>query len=72
MAGSASTNGWLGILAIFLILAWKVAGWYGLDRWLLPILGTPWQPGELTGALSTHSDAPLEQPARERERIAGG
>ncbi len=42
MAGTASTNGLLFALAIALILAWKVAGWYGLDRWLLPLLGTPW------------------------------
>src|SRR5262245_19001737 len=34
MAGTASTNAWLGLLALLLILAWKVAGWYGLDRWL--------------------------------------
>ncbi len=26
-----------------LVLAWKVAGYWGLDRWLLPALGTPWQ-----------------------------
>jgi thiosulfate dehydrogenase [quinone] large subunit len=32
MAGTASTNGLMLILAVFLILAWKVAGWYGLDR----------------------------------------
>ena len=31
-------------LAIGLILAWKVAGYYGLDRYVLPMLGTPWQP----------------------------
>lgn len=24
-----------------------VSGWYGLDRYLLPLLGTPWQPGKL-------------------------
>jgi thiosulfate dehydrogenase [quinone] large subunit len=42
MAGSASTNPMLLILGIVLILAWKVGGWYGLDRYLLPILGTPW------------------------------
>jgi thiosulfate dehydrogenase (quinone) large subunit len=30
-------------MAIGLILAWRVAGWYGLDRWLLPWLGTPWR-----------------------------
>lgn len=42
MAGAASTNAVLFSLAIVLILAWKVAGWYGLDRYLLPMLGTPW------------------------------
>jgi thiosulfate dehydrogenase [quinone] large subunit len=47
MAGSASTNPMLFILAILLILAWKTAGWIGLDRFILPILGTPWQPGKV-------------------------
>jgi thiosulfate dehydrogenase (quinone) large subunit len=42
MAGAASTNAMLFTLAILLILAWKVAGWYGLDRFLLRFLGTPW------------------------------
>ncbi len=46
MAGSASINPLMFLFTIFLILAWKTAGWYGLDRWLLPALGTPWQPGE--------------------------
>ena len=45
MAGTASTNPLLFLLSILLILAWKTAGWYGLDRVLLPLLGTPWQPG---------------------------
>ena len=47
LAGSASTNPVMFILAIGLMLAWKVAGYYGLDRWLLPKLGTPWRPGGL-------------------------
>jgi thiosulfate dehydrogenase (quinone) large subunit len=34
-------------LSILLILAWKTAGWWGLDRWLLPMLGTPWKPGRV-------------------------
>lgn len=42
MAGAASTNGLLFLLSILLVLAWKVAGWWGLDRWVLPYLGTPW------------------------------
>jgi thiosulfate dehydrogenase [quinone] large subunit len=25
-------------------MAWKVAGYYGVDRVLLPRLGTPWTP----------------------------
>ncbi len=45
MAGSASTNPLLFALAVAIILAWKVAGYYGLDRVLLPVLGTPWKPG---------------------------
>jgi thiosulfate dehydrogenase (quinone) large subunit len=45
MAGSASTNPMLFAMAVFLILAWKTAGYYGLDRYLLPLLGTPWKPG---------------------------
>jgi len=43
LAGSASTNPVLFTAAIGLILAWRVAGYYGLDRWLLPALGTPWK-----------------------------
>ena len=46
MAGTASINPVLFTLSILLILAWKNAGWIGLDRWLLPVLGTPWQPGK--------------------------
>jgi thiosulfate dehydrogenase [quinone] large subunit len=42
MAGTASTNPLLFVAAILLILAWKTAGYYGLDRYLLPRLSTPW------------------------------
>lgn len=44
LAGTASTNPVLFVLGALLLLAWKVAGYYGLDHWLLPMLGTPWQP----------------------------
>jgi thiosulfate dehydrogenase [quinone] large subunit len=43
LAGSASTNPIMFTLAVGVMLAWKVAGYYGLDRWLLPLLGVPWQ-----------------------------
>jgi thiosulfate dehydrogenase [quinone] large subunit len=42
LAGSASTNPVLFALGIGLILAWRVAGYYGVDRYLLPRLGVPW------------------------------
>jgi thiosulfate dehydrogenase [quinone] large subunit len=47
LAGSAGTNPVLFLIAILLILSWKVSGFIGADRWLLPALGTPWQPGRL-------------------------
>jgi thiosulfate dehydrogenase (quinone) large subunit len=33
------------VLALLLVLAWKTAGWMGLDRWALPLAGAPWQGG---------------------------
>jgi len=38
LAGSASINPVLAALEVPVILAWKVAGWWGLDRWVL----SPW------------------------------
>jgi thiosulfate dehydrogenase [quinone] large subunit len=42
-AGSASSNPTFIILSLFIIIGWRVAGWWGLDRVLLPWLGTPWE-----------------------------
>jgi thiosulfate dehydrogenase [quinone] large subunit len=47
LSGAVSVNPILLMLSIFLVLAWKTAGWWGLDRWLLPALGTPWRPGRM-------------------------
>jgi thiosulfate dehydrogenase [quinone] large subunit len=43
LAGTASTNPVLLLLGFLLVLAWKTAGYIGLDRVLLPLLGTPWR-----------------------------
>lgn len=45
LAGTTSTNPILMLIGVFLVLAWRTAGWWGLDRWVLPALGTPWAPG---------------------------
>jgi thiosulfate dehydrogenase [quinone] large subunit len=45
LAGAVSINPVLFAIATWLVLAWRTAGWWGLDRWILPALGTPWRPG---------------------------
>lgn len=45
-AGSAGVNPGMIVVSMLLILAWRNAGWYGLDRWVLPYLGTPWHRGD--------------------------
>jgi len=47
LAGTASTNPVMFALAVGLMMGWRVAGYYGVDRVLLPALGTPWAPGSL-------------------------
>lgn len=54
-AGRASTHPRMFLVSLLLALAWKVAGYHGLDRWLLPALGTPWRPGRVR--------RPAEQPS---------
>src|SRR3984893_17271033 len=43
LAGTTSTNPVLAILGVLLILAWKNAGYLGLDYFLRPMFGTPWK-----------------------------
>jgi thiosulfate dehydrogenase [quinone] large subunit len=57
LAGTVSTNPILGFLALFLLLAWRIAGYYGMDRYLLPRLGTPW-----TGSLSAKASEATPTP----------
>lgn len=46
-AGTVSINPVMFVVELLLILAWRTAGWLGLDRYVLPLLGTPWFPGKL-------------------------
>ena len=46
-AGSAGVNPAMILVSGLLILAWRNAGWWGLDRFALPALGTPWHRGAL-------------------------
>lgn len=44
LAGSASTNPVLFVVALGLIFAWKIAGYLGADFFLLRWIGVPWKP----------------------------
>jgi thiosulfate dehydrogenase (quinone) large subunit len=46
-AGSAGVSPAMILVGGLIIRAWRNAGWYGLDRSVLPRLGTPWHRGEL-------------------------
>ena len=59
LAGTTSTNPVLAILGVLLILAWKNAGYIGLDYFLLPMLGTPWK----QKALAPQAPPPQRTPA---------
>jgi thiosulfate dehydrogenase (quinone) large subunit len=47
LTGVAGVNPLMFVLTLGLIVGWKVAGYYGADRYLLSMLGTPWHPGSL-------------------------
>jgi thiosulfate dehydrogenase (quinone) large subunit len=56
-AGTAGANPLMFILATWLVLAWRVAGHWGLDRWVLPAIGVPGAAGTLFRRHSSGRDA---------------
>ena len=72
MAGAASTNGLLLVVAILLVLAWKTAGYLGADYILLRWLGVPWkgrsaEEGTVPGQIA--HDFRLKPAAMANERV---
>lgn len=59
LAGTVSTNPVLFTLSILILLAWRVAGLIGLDRWLLPALGVPWRSSRPLPPASNTPTTPL-------------
>ena len=58
MAGSASTDPMLFVVAVGLIMAWKVAGYVGVDYFLLRAIGTPWR------------GVPVQKPVQQAKAVA--
>ena len=52
LSGVTDPNLVIAVETLLLMLAWRVSGYYGVDRWLLPRLGTPW-----TGSLTRQTAA---------------
>jgi thiosulfate dehydrogenase (quinone) large subunit len=59
LSGVVSINPVLGMFGLFLVFAWRVAGYIGLDYWLLPAIGMPWKPGRIFTRASLKPTAPL-------------
>jgi thiosulfate dehydrogenase (quinone) large subunit len=63
-SGSAGVNPAYAIVAVFLILAWRNAGWLGLDRLVLPMIGNRFRPGPRTVTpVTSPPTAPTPVPA---------
>jgi len=62
MAGSASTNPMLFVIAVGLILAWKVSGYIGLDYFLLRWIGTPWHNPRENELQGSPANLPEQEP----------
>jgi thiosulfate dehydrogenase [quinone] large subunit len=56
-SGSAGVNPMFCLLSVFLVLAWRNAGWIGLDRFVLQNTWTPHRLGSLFGRV-LHRRAP--------------
>ena len=57
LAGTVSTNPALFLAGVLLVLAWKNAGYIGVDRFLLPALGTPWKQARLQATATMQTAA---------------
>lgn len=49
LAGTVSANPWMFIVATWLVLAWRTAGYLGLDYFVLPRLGVWFGPRDKVG-----------------------
>jgi thiosulfate dehydrogenase [quinone] large subunit len=58
LAGSSGLNPVYLVLAILLVVAWKNAGWWGLDRFVLRASNPRGEPGSLVAG---YTDSPLPQ-----------
>jgi thiosulfate dehydrogenase (quinone) large subunit len=68
LAGSAGLNPVYMVLAILLVVAWKNAGWWGLDRFVLRAVAPRGKSGSLVAG-NTSSPLPKDVPSPGSNRI---
>src|SRR5215203_435218 len=61
-AGVAGANPLMFILATWIVLGWRVAGYWGLDRWVLPRVGVPGALGTLFHKRKAEGQGPSAPP----------
>ncbi len=71
LAGSAIANPLLFVIAVLLVMAWKTAGWIGLDRWVLPILSSARRVGPTRGANSVSRSSDRDDRITNNETTGG-
>jgi len=57
------------MFGLFLVFAWRVCGWIGLDSVLLPALGLPWKPGTWFRAPGTAPSSSAAAPWSGSQRL---
>jgi thiosulfate dehydrogenase (quinone) large subunit len=65
LAGTLSTNPIMFVLATWIVLAWRIAGYYGLDYWVLPRIGAPKEPPPTPARVDARTDG-ADRPQRGR------
>ena len=58
LAGSLGSNPAIIILGLFLVVAWRNAGWIGLDRWFIPLTHRTFWAGSEPTAPPAETPAP--------------
>jgi thiosulfate dehydrogenase [quinone] large subunit len=58
LAGIVSANPILGLLGVLLVLAWRIAGYLGVDHWLLPRPGMSWAGSFRRGSVEPADTSP--------------
>ena len=72
LAGSLGSNPTIIILGLFLVMAWRNAGWIGLDRWFIPYMHNRFWAGteaHTVAGIPDH-DQDLTAPPRRAARYA--